>query len=142
MFKFKLEKLLKIRKKQEEDLGNLYALKLKEIEKAYNKLDKIKEEIICNKEKKTKKNLVASELVNLENYLYFLKQEEHAQLIEIEKLKEEADALKNQLLEARKKRKILETLKDKKYQKFLAEEKLKEQKLIDEVGVIRHLKNS
>ncbi len=140
MFKFKLEKLLKIRKKEEEDLGNLYALKLKEIEKEKINLNKIKEEENKIKKDKIKKKLIASELVQLQNYLIALKKRENEQIFKIKELENEAENLKNQLLEARKRRKILETLKERQYLKYLQNEKLAEQKTIDEIGVIRHLK--
>ncbi len=140
MFKFKLEKLLKIRKKEEEDLGNLYALKLKEIEKEKINLNKIKEEKNKIKKDKIKKKLIASELVQLQNYLIAIKKRENEQIFKIKELENKAENLKNQLLEARKKRKILETLKERQYLKYLQNEKLAEQKTIDEIGVIRHLK--
>ncbi len=140
MFKFKLEKLLKIRKKEEEDLGNLYALKLKEIEKEKINLNKIKEEENKIKKDKIKKKLIASELVQLQNYLIALKKRENEQIFKIKELENEAENLKNQLLEARKRRKILETLKERQYLKYLQNEKLADQKTIDEIGVIRHLK--
>jgi len=140
MFKFKLEKLLKIRQKEEDDLANLYILKLHEVEKEKYQLSNIIDEQNRIKSQKLTRNLIAIDLVQLDNYLKTLKEKEEKQKLKIENLKKEAENIKEQLLEARKKKKILETLKEKQYQKYLHEQKLIEQKIIDEIGVIRHIK--
>lgn len=140
MFKFKLEKLLNIRKKQEEDLGRAYSIKLKEIKQKEDELSNLVKEEFEVKINMRKEKIMIGELQQMERYIFKLKNLQENLKQEITILKEQAEVLKNNLLNARKKRKTLEKLKEKKYQKYLYEQNLKEQKTLDESGINKFIR--
>jgi len=140
MFKFKLEKLLNIRKKQEEDLGRAYSIKLKEIKQKEDELSNLVKEEFEVKINMRKEKIMIGELQQMERYIFKLKNLQENLKLEITILKEQAEVLKNNLLNARKKRKTLEKLKEKKYQKYLYEQNLKEQKTLDESGINKFIR--
>jgi len=137
MFKFRLQKALEHRVEEEDRLKKEFLLKK-------NRLDSEKE-ILLQKEKLIEEtihkfnsirmgNLNPMSLRNYETYLKKIKEEKVEQEKNVEQWRKITEEAKDCFVEARKERKILEKLKEKKHEIYKQEELKKEQKFIDELS--------
>lgn len=137
MFKFKLQKALEIKIKEENEerknLNEKQQLLKKEIEKLEEINGNIKN-IIASYSESKKGSLNISLMQSYENFLKKLKGEKENQIDIIELVEKKVEEAKNLFLEKRKERKIFEKLKEKRYEAFVKEELRKEQKFIDELS--------
>ncbi len=139
VFKFRLEKLLNIKKGEEKKLkGEFFSLKrelIDIIEKIDSKNNEIESAFYISKEE-TSKDIRMFE--KWQRYIYLLKQ----QRVELTKLKnikgKEVEKKKSELLEKIKERKSLEILREKKYLDYLKELNREEQNFIDEINTSRY----
>lgn len=137
MFVFRLEKALEHRAEEEERLKKEFLLKK-------NRLDNEKE-ILRRKEKLIEETihkfndlrfgiLNPISLRNYEIYLKRLKNEKTEQIAVVEHWREITEEAKDVFVEARKEKKVLEKLREKKLEIYKQEEIKKEQKFIDELS--------
>lgn len=137
MFKFRLQKALEHRVEEEDRLKKEFLLKK-------NRLDSEKE-ILLQKEKLIEEtihkfnsirmgNLNPMSLRNYETYLKKIKEEKVEQEKNVEQWRKITEEAKDCFVEARKERKILEKLKEKKHEIYKQEELKEEQKFIDELS--------
>lgn len=137
MFKFRLQKALEHRVEEEDRLKKEFLVKK-------NRLDSEKE-ILLQKEKLIEEtihkfnsirmgSLNALSLRNYETYLKKIKQEKLVQEEVLDQWRKITEEAKELFVEARKERKILEKLKEKKHEIYKQEELKNEQKFIDELS--------
>jgi len=137
MFKFKLQKALEVKEREEDKIKkelseNLEILKIEE-----NKLESINIEIenTMISYSEIKKGILNISLMNsFEIFLRKLKVDKEKQVNNLISLEEKIQEIKDKFLEIRKEKKIFEKLKEKTYEKYLVEEIKKEQKFIDELS--------
>ncbi len=141
-FKFRLETLLKVKIREEEqrkiefgEVNQYVEMKKKELQDLFEKV-----ELFRNQD-------YSGEFINTDILMH---RGEWLELLELEKNKKNEDLragrieLENRriiLAEAAKNRKALEILKEKKFEEFKHEEKKKEQAFSDEMGALRHYRN-
>ncbi len=132
-FKFRLQILLKLALKKEEDVKKELANWQKLLLEARSKLQRIILNISQSLEEKSKKKKI-DEIILYETYLESLNTSKKKVQDEIQYFEKEIDKTIIKLQEAIKERKILEKLKGKKLEQFINEQNLIEQKETDEIG--------
>ncbi len=135
MFKFKLESILKYRKIKEDEAIKNFQLKKREVEALILKIQETKNQITSSKARK-EKNINIKELILIDNYIVRVTETLNNQTKELQTLNNQLKQLEKELFKARKERKIIENLKAKKYEDYLNEIKLIEQKFLDEISSI------
>ena len=137
-FKFKLEKLLDIRIRKEDQLKQEYAQIRHRLETETQKLNTILNNI--EEAHIQKQNLLSnakphsSDIEAYGNYISALFLQKESQNILIEQIKVQAAKKREELLEASKEKKILEKLKEKQKYNYLLEIDHLEQKDLDEIA--------
>lgn len=132
-YKFRLQKLLDIRKDKEEESKRVFREAQVEKEKVEDKLSKLRADYNRYREVKPSESLVEQKLKHL--YLNALTSSINTANIELkektDKLEEKRQVLKQKQVE----RKTVETLKDKQYAAFLKEQNEIEQRNNDELAL-------
>ncbi|EJP21459.1 flagellar export protein FliJ [Peptostreptococcaceae bacterium AS15] len=136
-YKFRLQKVLDVKEKEEDNKKNEMSLVNFEIEKAKKQLEELYDELEKSSKQRQDKNSSGSsiqELLELNKYIDYLKNTAIRQKIEeIENLQKKLEDRKEEFIDIRRQRKSYENLKDKDYQKFLEKESKDEEKIIDEI---------
>lgn len=139
-FKFKLDAVLKLRqrleddlKKQLADLKHNMAFEIALLKKFSN------EKTTCQKELKQLRvsNLDLRKISFYENYLESLSQKIEIQIVRVAECREAVEAKRLELLVAAKDKKAVEKLHEKKYTEHIVTLRSTEQKLLDEISTIR-----
>ncbi len=136
MFKYKLEPILSLKEKMEDNKKRELGLANQSYEKA--KAEKAKLVETRNKayeEAKIQNNnkVNIEHLKQLNQYLNYMKREIHLKEQEVIKAAIKVDEKRSELIEAVKERKILENLKELKLEEYKEEESKKENNIIDEI---------
>lgn len=137
MFKFKLQKALEIKEKEEEEKRIELLEKQKILERELGKLSEIEDEITKTLDSYSmSKNgsLDINTMLSYENFLKKLKGNKESQVEVVKLYKNKVEECKENFLEARKDKKIFEKLKEKSYEKYMEESLREEQKFIDELS--------
>ena len=132
-FKFRLQILLKLALKKEEDVKKELANWQKLLLETRSKLQSTSLDIIRKLEEKSQKKKI-EEIILYETYLESLNTNKKRFQEEIQYFEKEIDKTIIKLQEAMKERKILEKLKEKKLEQYKDEQNLIEQKETDEIG--------
>lgn len=145
-YKFRLQKVLDVKEKEEDNKKNEMSLVNFEIEKAKKQLTELYDELEENYKYRQDKNSSGSsiqELLELNKYIDYLKNTAIRQKIdEIEMLQRKLEGKKEEFIDIRRQRKSYENLKDKDYHKFLEKESKDEEKIIDEIVSFTARKNN
>lgn len=135
-FNFRLQKILDIKEKEEDDRKNAASIANKKVEIANMELGDLLEEYKLKGQERVLKisdGSQLSEVLEINGYIDYLGKAIDKKKIEIKKLEQEADERKDEYLESRKTRKTYDNLKEKTYQRFLQEEQKEEAKVIDQI---------
>lgn len=135
-FIFKLQSVLNFKKQVENNLKNQLGnalRKLEEEKEVLNNFEKEKKKYISEIGSKASTGVKIGLLRSYNSYISFIRQEILNQCERIKSVQEIVDKYREELIQAMKSRKILETLKEKQYEEYLREERKKEQKIIEEV---------
>ena len=145
-YKFRLQKVLDVKEKEEDNKKNEMSLVNFEIEKAKKQLQELYDELEENSKQRQDKNSNGSsiqELLELNKYIDYLKNTAIRQKIEeIDILQKNLEGKKEEFIDIRRQRKSYENLKDKDYHKFLEKESKDEEKIIDEIVSFTARKNN
>ena len=134
-FKFKLQSLMNLRERREEEAKKNYRESLKKINDEENKLLEMKTELKKFESEYQKTISINPELMS-QFYLYYEKLEHNVieQREQVALAKQEMEINKKNLIEARKERKKIEKIKENELERYLDEVKKAEQKFIDEIA--------
>jgi flagellar FliJ protein len=140
MFQFEMEAVLKYRAQTEEQCQLAFSDAMKRLQVARDVLEDLKKE----------KNALIRHLVKMQAntlhpdviqrhfaFIEYLKCKEEKQVAIICKAEEEANAKREDLLEAVKKRKAMETLREKKMAEYIFETAAKDRKELDDFAIIK-----
>ncbi|MDK2786134.1 MAG: flagellar protein FliJ [Thermotoga sp.] len=134
-FKFRLQRIYAVRRKEEETLKN----ELSKISEKIENLRSIIQQLTIEK-KKIENNflrkglLSKKDLLELERGIRFYEMEIEKYQKELQELLKEQESIRKSLLEKMKERKMLEKLRERKLKEYQAEENLKERKRMDEIA--------
>lgn len=135
-FRFKLQRLLDLKLKQEDEKKNqiatlMQAIKTKEDELEALISEKKQKEFSLNDNRK--RGISILEIRNINQYLLFLDKKINTLRFEISSLESNLNQKRLEYLELQKERKTFEKLKEKDYEKYLYNEKKEEEKMIDQI---------
>lgn len=135
-FKFRLQTLLNLKEQLEKNAKNELGAAIKKLEEEKSRLRQIDNEIdLCSAEFRDacKGSIVPEKIKEIKRYLEYLDKKRKNQVLAVKREQENVDKIREKLVEIMKERKVLENLKDKDFQEFLAEEDKKERQLVDEL---------
>ena len=135
-FRFKLQRVLDLKLKQEDEKKNqiatlMQAIKTKEDELEALSSEKKQKEFSLNDNRK--RGISILEIRNINQYLLFLDKKINTLRFEISSLESNLNQKRLEYLELQKERKTFEKLKEKDYEKYLYNEKKEEEKMIDQI---------
>lgn len=135
-FRFKLQRVLDLKLKQEDEKKNqiatlMQAIKTKEEELEALISEKKQKEFSLNDNRK--RGISILEIRNINQYLLFLDKKINTLRFEISSLESNLNQKRLEYLELQKERKTFEKLKEKDYEKYLYNEKKEEEKMIDQI---------
>ena len=135
-FRFKLQRVLDLKLKQEDEKMNqiatlMQAIKTKEDELEALISEKKQKEFSLNDNRK--RGISILEIRNINQYLLFLDKKINTLRFEISSLESNLNQKRLEYLELQKERKTFEKLKEKDYEKYLYNEKKEEEKMIDQI---------
>ena len=135
-FRFKLQRVLDLKLKQEDEKKNqvatlMQAIKTKEDELEALISEKKQKEFSLNDNRK--RGISILEIRNINQYLLFLDKKINTLRFEISSLESNLNQKRLEYLELQKERKTFEKLKEKDYEKYLYNEKKEEEKMIDQI---------
>lgn len=135
-FRFKLQRVLDLKLKQEDEKKNqiatlMQAIKTKEDELEALINEKKQKEFSLNDNRK--RGISILEIRNINQYLLFLDKKINTLRFEISSLESNLNQKRLEYLELQKERKTFEKLKEKDYEKYLYNEKKEEEKMIDQI---------
>lgn len=135
-FRFKLQRVLDLKLKQEDEKKNqiatlMQAIKTKEDELEALISEKKQKEFSLNDNRK--RGISILEIRNINQYLLFLDKKINTLRFEISSLESNLNQKRQEYLELQKERKTFEKLKEKDYEKYLYNEKKEEEKMIDQI---------
>ncbi|HOK40824.1 MAG TPA: flagellar export protein FliJ [bacterium] len=143
-FQFRLQKVLDLRKHEEENIKNQLAILAKELQiekrNLYN-LQLEQNKILSEINLLTGKTIDINELLWKRNYILKLDNEIMLQKKIIIQLENEHKNMIAKYIEITKKVKVLEKLKEKLYKKFIKELEREEQNFLDEIGTNQFIRN-
>ena len=135
-YKFRLQKVLDVKEKAEDNKKNEVYIANKELLKANEQLQELKLELTqkgIEREEKNKEGTSIIEIVQLNKYIDYLCSLIKNKEIEICELNKKLEIKKEEYIESRKERKSYENLKDKDYARYMIKEAKEEEKIIDEI---------
>lgn len=144
-YQFKLQNLLDVKMKIEDQKKNDYSKALQKVElekQIKRKLDEDHVQAIHLYKEKIQVGFAPIEVQQYNQYLAYLKKKQQAQSQILIQTEEYAERKRNELLDSMKQRKTLEVLKEKDYDAFRQEEQRMDQQLIDELVSFRYAKRS
>ena len=135
-FRFKLQRVLDLKLKQEDEKKNqiatlMQAIKTKEDELEALISEKKQKEFSLNDNRK--RGISILEIRNINQYLLYLDKKINTLRFEISSLESNLNQKRLEYLELQKERKTFEKLKEKDYEKYLYNEKKEEEKMIDQI---------
>lgn len=143
-FIFRLQPLLNVKKQFEENLKNELGKAMQALEKEKQKLVLIendKKRCIDEFNDHTSRGVRVEKLREYNIYISLLNDRIVIQKEAIKKAKQNADGIRDQLVEIMKEREMLEKLREKKFQHYLKEQLSEEQKVLDEIASYKHNKS-
>lgn len=141
MFRFNLETLLKYRTMLEERAVLEFSEKARVLEREKKALDDItrqREAVLLQFLEKQRGDLSSADVSAFVSYIHELKRRQQEQDAVVHRAEAETEQKRRALVEAMKKRKVMETLREKKFQVYRSDRQLKEFKEMDEIGIIGH----
>lgn len=145
MFNFRFQNVLDVRKIYEEKALAEFAAQQQELQKEQEALKKIEEQklkLINDIRDMQGKSLNIFEIVLGSSNFKQCRKRESEQKERIAEEKKKTDRKREELLEASKKRKMMEKLRSNDFEKFSALSNLLEQAAIDEMAIVRHKRRS
>lgn len=137
MFKFKFQKALEVKEKEEDEKRINFLEKKNLLEREEKKLEKIRvkiHETLVSYEKTKQGRLDINTMNSYEAYIKSLKDKKSEQRELVELVEKRLEESKEEYFEARKERKVFEKLKEKSYEKYREKVLKEEQKFIDELS--------
>ncbi|MGI6669477.1 MAG: flagellar export protein FliJ [Acetivibrionales bacterium] len=135
-FTFKLQPVLNVRKQQEDNIKNKFGKAVRKLEAEKQKLAELVDTldvIVDEFNDKTRKTTV-QKLILYNGYLSLLGTKIKRQKVNVNKASLNVDKIREELIFAMKERKIMEKLKEKKYEMYLDDLKAAEQKTNDDLA--------
>jgi len=139
VFRFNLETLLKYRTMLEERAVLEFSERARVLEREKKVLEDITSQrgaVMLQFLEKQRGDLSSADVATFVSYIHELKRRQQEQDAIVRRAAAETEQKRRALVEAMKKRKVMETLREKKFQAYRSDRQLKEFKEMDEIGII------
>jgi len=139
VFRFNLETLLKYRTMLEERAVLEFSERARVLEREKKVLESITRQrgaVMLQFLEKQRGDLSSADVATFVSYIHELKRRQQEQDAIVRRAAAETEQKRRALVEAMKKRKVMETLREKKFQAYRSDRQLKEFKEMDEIGII------
>jgi flagellar protein FliJ len=136
-FEFKLEALLELRKRKEDEVKQLLGKKNQEIIAARKEITRLKEALDALQSSEKKKRADAISVVELRYsvaYRYKLKRDILASCRRLDELAVQAADIRKKLVQAKQQRRAIEVVRERQYEAWRKEYRKQEQRFIDDVS--------
>lgn len=140
MFVFNLQSVLDARKVFEEKILREFAEKKRELEKEVESLlhmRKRRESAVVQLKGLKDQGVMAADVTMYFNYINRLVQQESMQEDIIHQMEKQVEMKRQELIEAVKDRKVMESLKERKWEEYYQKVSSTERKLLDEMAIVR-----
>lgn len=134
--KFKFQKILDLKIKQEDDKKNQISVILKQIEELKEEITQVMMEQKDQEQQKDDKSARGATILEIRSssqYISFLEKKINRLKFELSSFESNLQIKRNEYLELRKEKKSYENLKEKENERLIYKEKKDEEKLIDEI---------
>jgi len=141
MFNFRLQTILDVRKTMEDKVLSEFSEKQKELQKEKGVLQSIqqqKKELMDALRDIQGRTVNVSEITMNSDSMKRCQKNESLQKEHLREVKIKVDTKREELLEAAKKRKVMETLKTRQLEKYRSEAAVRERTAVDEMAIARH----
>jgi len=135
-YKFRFQKILDLKEKQEDEKKNQISKLLKEINEKKEEIEKVNKDIKNKEHELNDKRKIGSTIMEIRTsnqYLIFLKEKKLKLEFELSALNTNIEKKRTEYLEIRKDKKSYESLKDKDLEKFKYKVNKQEEQLIDQI---------
>ncbi len=136
-FGFRLESVLKLKTQIEDNAKNNLARSTRELQNQKNRLEELEEikELSMNKlTSEVDSGIPVYQIRNFNSFFGLMKNKITKQKVNVNNAQNDVDINREALVKAMQEKKILEKLKEKKYEEYLVEQNKAEQQLIDELN--------
>lgn len=136
-FSFRLQSLLNVKRQMEDSLKNELGKAIRKLEEEKDELkgmENAREECIDGFNSGTSRGITVEKILEYNAYLALLNEKIARQKEYVNSLQKNVDKIRENLLKVMQERKMLDKLKERKYQNYLDESKREEQRLQDEVA--------
>jgi flagellar FliJ protein len=136
-FQFRLETLLNIRKRREEECKALLGRKNREVLAAKQSLDRLRAAFLDLQASEKKKRTDVRSVIELRysvSYRFKLRQDILGQNRVVENMKSQAVELRNRLIRATQQRRAIELVRERRYEQWRLERTREEQNFIDDIA--------
>ncbi len=140
-FKFRLQTLLDLALKLEEQQLSRTKAAEKELELAQQRLKDLldrRQELLCDRQTKAVQGCTVKELFELEGYIDWLAREGERQKFHVQEASERYQQEMNALLAQMRQRKMLENLRARALDEFRRQQSKEEQLVLDELALVRY----
>jgi flagellar FliJ protein len=145
MFQFKMQTVLDVRKTLEEKATSELSTQKKELQQETENLQTLqqqKEELIDSLRNMQNKKVKVSEIMQRSAGIDICRQEESLQHEKVQTITEKVDRKREEVLEASKKKKVMEICKTRHFDQYQSEQRAHERTAIDEIVIAAHNRNT
>ena len=134
-FKFRLQNVMDLKEKREDEAKRNYAIILGDFQKEKDKLGSLVQSLVLfNVEFEDKISKNPENISCYYQYREKLNEDIHAQRVVLDKTAQKLETAKKELMDVRKERKKIERIKEKDFEKYIETAKKIEQNFIDEIA--------
>lgn len=144
-FRFKLETVLRLKRRIEEERQNQYGVAKRLRVEAERQVERRRQQIeilLVSYQQSMVQQFDLIDLNNYHNYLIWLDKMLELDITQLHAARQKEIAALNELIEASKERKMVDKLKDKAYEQYRIDEAQEETKFLDELGTGRFTRQS
>ena len=141
MFNFKMQTILDVRKTVEDKVISEFSVQQKELQKEKDNLQVIqqqKDELIDSLRNMQDKKVNVSDITVRSSSIKRYQKDEALQKEKIQDVIKKVDQKRDELMEATKKKKVMEICKTKQYDQYQSDARMLERKAVDEMVILRH----
>lgn len=135
-FKFRLQKILNLKEKAEENKKNEISVILREISNKEMQIENLnieRDEEIQNKERLNREGCIVNQIIDVNNFISYIDQSIEIATDELGALEAKLKQKQDEYLEVRKEKKSFEKLKEKDYEKYKVKLAKEEEKVVDQI---------
>ena len=141
-FVFRLQSILNIKKQIEDGLKNDLGKAVVECEKQkdiYNKIEQEKQDHVYSIKAKSQEGISVGDLQKYSRYIEFLNNKAKQQMVNVKNAQDNVDRYREKRIKASQEKKIIDKLREKKYEEYIKEQYKKDQQVSEEISNYKYV---